>query len=106
MSEFVVAAKEMYPGIDSKINRQQILSVMRKHNLKWPNFERVSRGVYEFPMLNINTESESDMEIRIKETFESLETLVASVASNTVNSLVVAGAPGLGKSYKIGRAHV
>lgn len=102
MNDFCSAALAMFPGIDGKITRQQIISVMREHDMKWPNFERSSRGIYEFPMV-INTESDSDIEARIADTFESLESLVESVASNNVNSLVVAGAPGLGKSYTVNK---
>lgn len=101
---FANAARSLFPELTTTITRAQVLQTMNQANLKWPNFDRVSRGVYKLPeSTQISFETPEDTEARIADTFESLETLVASVASNSVNSLVVAGAPGLGKSYTVNK---
>jgi len=101
---FANVARSLFPELTTTITRAQTLQTMAQANLKWPNFDRISRGVYKLPeSTQINFETPEDIEARIADTFESLETLVASVASNSVNSLVVAGAPGLGKSYTVNK---
>lgn len=101
---FANAARSIFPELTNTITRAQILQTMAQADQKWPNFDRISRGVYNLPeSTQIAHETAEDIEARIADTFESLETLVASVASNSVNSLVVAGAPGLGKSYTVNK---
>ena len=67
---------------------------------------KISRGIFGFPFPKtaiMNPETDDQISIRINEKYQSMETLVEAVSSNTVNSLVIAGAPGLGKSYTVNK---
>jgi hypothetical protein len=81
---------------------------MEDYKLKWPNLDRVAHGKYAFPGVSVTqqqtpTESDAEIGIRIADTYESMETLVASVAANTVNSLIISGAAGIGKSHTVNK---
>lgn len=65
------------------------------------------RGVYNFPVKStfpVKIESEEEISLRIRDTYEAMNELVEAVAANTVNSLVIAGGAGLGKSYGVNKA--
>lgn len=109
--QFVDAALEMFPDITNQITMDQIQAVMAKgfvspQWLKVPE-NRIARGVYNFPVKNpempVKVESEEELSLRIRETYEAMDELVEAVASNTVNSLVIAGGAGLGKSYGVNK---
>jgi hypothetical protein len=105
---FIKAALSTYPELTDTITRQQILRVMEDYKLKWPNLDRVAHGKYAFPGVSVTqqqtpTESDAEIGIRIKETYQAMDDMVRAVAANAVNSLVIAGAAGLGKSYGVNK---
>lgn len=113
---FVDHAHELFPDLNGQIDRHQIKAVCSKFNLNSPQWllmpeHKVSRGVFKIPQpTNHNyiphevvVESDSEIESRIADTYESMESLVQAVASNTVNSLIISGAAGLGKSYTVNK---
>jgi hypothetical protein len=109
---FVDAAYKHFPDLNGRITREQILFVCETDSLNTPQwltvpFNKLSRGVYSIPV-PVGVEytppkQESDEEIfsRIENTYKSMSCLVESVASNTVNSLVISGSPGIGKSFTV-----
>jgi hypothetical protein len=109
---FINKALEIYPDLDTTITSDQVQAIANA-GFPYPQWftvpeNRISRGIYNFPKPNqtkTNTVEETDQEIsnRISDTYESMETLIASVAANTVNSLIIAGAPGLGKSFTVNK---
>lgn len=109
---FVTKALEVYPDLTNQISSDQVQAIANM-GFPYPQWftvpeNRIARGVYHFPKPNQETtikHEETDEEIsnRIADTYESMETLVASVAANTVNSLIIAGAPGLGKSFTVNK---
>lgn len=104
--EFIKAARESFPDITDTITRQQVLQVMAKYNLKDPHLEKIGRGLFAFPIdksVPVVVESEEEINSRIRETFESMYDMVSAVAANAVNSLVIAGGAGLGKSYGVNK---
>lgn len=112
---FIDAAKELFPDIQDTITRNQINDVAVHANMNFPQWltnpaNSVSRGIFKFPqpddsVIKEPKQEESDESIanRIKDTYESLETLVQAVASNTVNSLIISGGAGLGKSHTVNK---
>lgn len=110
---FETAAVTMFPELatSATITRRQINDVVAKYKTKYPTHicnpnNNVSRGVFNFSAqmeteltAPIIEESDDELRTRIIETYETLDTLVRAVSRNDVNSLIVAGAPGLGKSY-------
>ena len=123
MNKFKTVALEMYPEIATSgvITRKQAHDVFETHKhsgIKWPqsliNKENsVSRGVFNFSanfetdstisLIKTVVETDEELDTRISETYETLDTLVNSVAHNKVNSLILAGAAGLGKSYEVNK---
>lgn len=104
--EFIKAAREIYPDLNDTISRKQILHVMDEKGFKWPKFESHSHGKYILPKdtsTPVIEESDDDISVRIRETFESMYDMVSAVAANAVNSLVIAGGAGLGKSYGVNK---
>lgn len=112
---FVDRAIQEFPGITNQITREQINQVMRNHNLSWPQWlttpdNKQGKSIWGFPEVTgsegvvvnpVIEETDEEISIRISDTYESLETLVSAVASNTVNSLIVSGAAGIGKSHTV-----
>lgn len=101
------------------ITRRQAQDIQKEYGVKWPAHiinmsNSVGRGVFKFSAeLSLDSlvpqkpvESDADLEQRIRETYNSLYKLVGAVANNNVNSLIVAGAPGLGKSHDTNAALV
>ena len=101
-------ALEVFPDLTNQITSEQV-QVIVNSGFPYPQWftvpeNRISRGVYHFPSpVQSIIETDDEICIRIKDTYESIETLVRSVASNTVNSLIISGAPGLGKSYTVNK---
>ena len=110
---FETAALEMFPELATAgtITRAQAMAIKDAYNLKFPHKyinpeNSVSRGVFKFTaemsvdsQIPVVIETDEELETRIRETYNSLYKLVGAVANNNVNSLIVAGAPGLGKSH-------
>nr|QMP83060.1 MAG: hypothetical protein [Caudoviricetes sp.] len=105
--EFIKAALETYPDLTDSISRQQVLHIMSKYNLKDPHLEKIGRGMFAFHNTvsenTIHKESDQDIEVRIKETYQAMDDMVRAVAANAVNSLVISGGAGLGKSYGVNK---
>lgn len=121
--KFVEVAKGMYPDITTTITRKQIVEVINTHNLPWPTLinhptRQVSRGVYSIEDLDVVSIPTSQNQViiqpkpkevedpkiirqKITDTFESLNILVKAVSSNVVNSLVISGGAGIGKSHTV-----
>lgn len=109
---FIDCAYKHFPDLNGKITREQILIICDRDNLNTPQWltiptNKIARGVYGIPTPT-NTQyipptEETDEEVfeRIENTYKSMACLVESVASNTVNSLVISGSPGIGKSYTV-----
>lgn len=119
---FKTAAVNMFPEIleSGTITRKQAQEVhdsFKHQGVKWPGNiihmdNSVGRGVFTFSAdLETDTislvakieESDDELDTRIEETYETLDTLVGAVAGNKVNSLILAGAAGLGKSFEVNR---
>lgn len=109
---YLTAALEVFPDLDDTITREQMkhITAVKGIDAQWLRLpeNRASRGAYKFPKPTGETqktakveETDSEISDRIKDTYESMETLVAAVASNTVNSLIVSGAAGIGKSHTV-----
>jgi hypothetical protein len=113
--QFVDAALEVYPDLTDSINRKQIQFVISERGINWPQWltaadNKLDRNLFAFPVKGDAPEApakveETDEEIslRIAEKYESMETLIEAVSANTVNSLVIAGGAGLGKSYTVNK---
>ena len=102
-----------FPEIAARgtITRAEVNSIVKDFKTGYPTHivnptNNISRGVFKFAA-NLDTapaapaviESDAEIDARIRETYNSLYKLVGAVANNNVNSLIVAGAPGLGKSH-------
>jgi len=101
-----------------EITNKEMDMIYLNHNCPWPKHithaqNRIRPGVYKFsldaeafndvaftPAEPIIPETEEEMEIRIKERYKTMRVLLGSVAVNTINGVIIAGAPGLGKSFE------
>jgi len=117
---FEQAAVVMFPElVDATIiARKQVQEVYNNNNCPWPQHivngnNKVGTGVYKFsldaeafndvnytPAEPIIPETDEEMEARIKERYDTMRVLLGSVAVNTINGVIIAGAPGLGKSFE------
>lgn len=115
---FIDAAIEMFPELSSEITKKQIDAVWKASGASYPTWivnpaNRSGKAVYLFPNPNSSssqkpqepkvTETDEQISARIKDTYASMDELVRAVASNTVNSLVIAGGAGIGKSYTVNK---
>lgn len=109
---FVDAVIKHFPDIRDIITRDQIREVMSKENLNHPQWltipeNKVGRNLFGMPSISslepMIEESDEEISTRISNRYQSMETLISAVASNTVNSLVIAGAAGLGKSFTVNK---
>lgn len=109
---FVDAVIKHFPDIRDTITRDQIREVMSKENLNHPQWltipeNKVGRNLFGMPSISslepMIEESDEEISTRISNRYQSMETLISAVASNTVNSLVIAGAAGLGKSFTVNK---
>lgn len=111
--KFETVILQHYPEIAARgtISRKEAVDIAREHGVTKPRHilhsgNLISRGIFKFsadlPLENVIPvieETDEELETRIRETYNSLYKLVGAVANNNVNSLIVAGAPGLGKSH-------
>jgi len=107
---FVDAAFSTFPNLDGTISRDQVNQVCQEHNLPFPAWLthptlRAGRAQFFIPTpTSVDpkmVETDEQISSRIQDTYESMKTLIEAVAANTVNSLVLSGAPGIGKSYTV-----
>ena len=107
---FVDAAFSTFPNLDGTISRDQVNQVCQEHNLPFPAWLthptlRAGRAQFFIPIPTSvepkMVETDEQISSRIQDTYESMKTLIEAVAANTVNSLVLSGAPGIGKSYTV-----
>jgi len=117
MINFETLAIQEFPEIvnEKKITRKQVNAVVEKHKCRYPSHifvpqNNISRGVFRFeytpsesdPVIEpIKQESDEELDTRIRDTYRSIETLINAVAKGITPSLIVSGAPGLGKSYTV-----
>jgi hypothetical protein len=112
--QFVDLAKKTFPDLSTTITKDQIQQVVDLNGINYPQWfivkdNREGRGIYKFPAISLaNTveaipETVDEIKTRIRETFEALQDLTQAVAANTVNALIVTGAPGLGKSFTVNK---
>lgn len=109
--EFIDAAFSLL-DLNDTITSNQIDKVIEHSKLKYPQWlivpeNRIDRALYKFPRPTTATpkpvETDEQISVRIADRYESMETLIEAVSANAVNSLIVAGAPGLGKSYTVNK---
>lgn len=107
---FVDAAFSTFPNLDGTISRDQVNQVCQEHNLPFPAWLthptlRAGRAQFFIPIPTSvepkMVETDEQISSRIQDTYESMKTLIEAVAANAVNSLVLSGAPGIGKSYTV-----
>lgn len=107
---FVDAAFSTFPNLDGTISRDQVNQVCQEHNLPFPAWLthptlRAGRAQFFIPTPTSvepkMVETDEQISSRIQDTYESMKTLIEAIAANTVNSLVLSGAPGIGKSYTV-----
>lgn len=103
----------------STITRKELNEICVKNGISFPQWltvpeNTISRGLYGFPNLpelideteEIQTITEpTDDEIfdKITDIDETFKELVNAVANGSINSLIISGAPGLGKSYDVNK---
>jgi hypothetical protein len=112
---FETAAVEMFPELATAgvITRSQAMQIKDKYNLKFPHKyinpeNAVRRGVFKFSaemsvesFAPVVLETDEELDARIRKTYDSMELLVNSVANGITKSMLISGAPGIGKSYGI-----
>lgn len=110
---FEEAALLEFPDLQDVITRPQVKHIREKHGFGCPTHivnpqNTITRGIYKFAAnLPVNStvtpapvESDEELETRITETYETMDVLIKAVSANSVNSLIISGAAGLGKSYE------
>lgn len=113
---YLATALEVFPDIDDTITRDQYLHIKAVKGIEaqWlfiPE-NRAGRGMYYFPKPTDSEavedqkpqkpeETDAEIHKRIHETYKAMNDMVTAVSANAVNSLVIAGAAGLGKSYGV-----
>lgn len=113
---FINLVIQDFPDIQNEITREQINHTIHKHGVGFPQWltipeNKLGKSRWGFPnRIELNTPrqevpQESDEEIanRIRETYSSMNDMVKAVSSNAVNSLVIAGGAGLGKSFGVNK---
>jgi Cdc6-like AAA superfamily ATPase len=116
MITFETAAVKEFPELANtkQITRKQINEIVAKTGARYPTHianpnNTIRRGLFKFEFqdsvieLHIPEIKETDEELdnRIKETYHSMEILVNSVAKGISPSLIISGAPGIGKSHGV-----
>lgn len=109
---YLQAALEIFPDIDDTITRDQMKHITQVKGIdaQWLRLpeNRASRGAYKFPRptggaksVSKPVESDEDIAQRIRDTYKAMDDMVKAVSANAVNSLVIAGGAGLGKSFGV-----
>lgn len=114
---FVDLALMEFPEITDQITRDQINHIISKHNIGFPQWLTISsnkqgKSLWGFPtktditgapVKEIPQESDTEIAARIRDTYAAMDDMVKAVSANAVNSLVVAGGAGLGKSFGVNK---
>jgi len=102
----------------STITRKELYEICIKSGITFPQWltvpeNTISRGLYGFPNLpelideneSNSTPEPTDDEIfdKITDIDDTFKELVHAIAAGSINSLIISGAPGLGKSYDVNR---
>lgn len=104
-------------SIRNSVTRKQLQEACNKGGITFPQWittpeNTIGRGLYKFPNIqqfasqsDIQIQEKSDEEIleKLQDIDESFKDLVLSISNNVVNSLVISGAPGLGKSHDVNK---
>lgn len=115
--QFINELKQQFPDQDT-ITRKQLVDYSQKKGITMPYWlcgvdNTISRGIYKIPQQSSNLDSneqiknesknETEQEIyeRIKTTYQTMYELVQAVATQSLNGLVISGAPGIGKSFTV-----
>lgn len=115
---FIDNALKVYPELvnSKEISRSEIQEVVNRTGINYPQWftqssNSIRRGVFHFPVPNISEYSnqneaaieESDDSIleRINKRFGAIDSCVKSVAVGDIKSLIISGAPGIGKTTKV-----
>lgn len=110
--QFIDLAFDVFPDLSDTITSAQIDQVVATKHISFPQWfivaeNRVSRGTYKIPQKVAATpkseESDAEIKTRIKDTYKAMDDMVKAVSANAVNSLVIAGAAGLGKSFGVNK---
>lgn len=111
--QFIDFALDVFPDLTDSITSKQIDQVVSAKGITYPQWmiteaNRISRGVYHFPLSTeeakpVVQETDDEISLRIQETYEAMEDMVRAVSANAVNSLIITGAPGLGKSHTVNK---
>jgi hypothetical protein len=111
--QFIDLARQVFPDLADNISSKQIDAIVAKTGISYPQWfivqeNRASRGIYYIPSVVTGDqankkpdETDEEISVRIKETYQAMNDMVRAVAANAVNSLVIAGGAGLGKSYGV-----
>lgn len=114
---FVNLIIQDFPDISNEITRDQINHTINKHGVGFPQWltipeNKLGKSRWGFPnriesevksQEPIKEESDEEIAIRIRETYAAMDDMVKAVSSNAVNSLVIAGGAGLGKSFGVNK---
>ncbi len=118
---FVDTAIKVFPELmtTKQITRSEIQAVCAKTGInpaQWlcVSANSVSRGVFHFPVptessnhtnedIVVMEETDEEILTRINARFNAIDSCVRSVAAGDIKSLILAGAPGLGKSHEVNK---
>lgn len=119
LHNFLTIAKTIFPDLGETITTKQVKQIVDQSGIPWPTaitnpMNRIGRGSYSLINLQNMASGAIDMDYtpppvedadtirqRIHDTFDSLNILVNAVSSNAVNSLVISGGAGIGKSHTV-----
>lgn len=113
--EFIDIARDYFPDIGTEISSNQVREIVNSRGIGWPQWfttpeNRSSRGMYHLPETHqVHTEpkpmeTDDDIKLRIRNIYASMDDMVKAVSANVINSLVISGGAGLGKSYGVNKS--
>jgi len=115
---FINLAIQCYPELNNEITREQIEFITNNNNINWPQWltssdNKIGRKKWYFPTPNPTEhtihhdpqieETDEEIRLRIKGIYKAMDDMVRAVSANAVNSLVIAGGAGLGKSFGVNK---
>lgn len=118
---FIDNAVKVFPELmtTKQITRNEIQAVCMKTGVNPPQWmtisaNSISRGVFHFPVptesanhtnedIVVMEETDEEILTRINARFNAIDSCVRSVAAGDIKSLILAGAPGLGKSHEVNK---